>query len=214
MILSGFNFVTALLDAIWPRFCVTCGSEGGLLCSTCAEVWWHEPPEAGDGHVAFFAYANPVVRKLICAWKYDYDQSAFVIIQEQARDYLPEFKEGIQKLGIQAIVPLALSEHRLRERGFNQSQLIAHWLSQELNLPVLDVLERTHRRGHQAERSIEQRQAAMMDGPFHLKIATPLPEAVLIVDDVWTTGATMTSAKKVLESHGKTKVFGFTLAKG
>ena len=121
----GNSFANIILAAVFPRFCVTCGAEGKLLCKSCAVTWWHEPPQAENDHVAFFAYANPVVRKLICAWKYDYDLSAFTILKDQARDLLPEFKQGMGVLGIQAIVPLPLSPHRLRERGFNQSQLIA-----------------------------------------------------------------------------------------
>jgi len=210
----GNSLATTILAAVFPRFCVTCGEEGELLCNSCAVTWWHEPPAAENEHVAFFAYANPVVRKLICAWKYDYDLSAFEILKDQAGELLPEFKQGMEALGIQAIVPLPLSEHRLRERGFNQSQMIAEWLARELNVPVLDVLARNHRRGHQAERTDEERKRAMSDSPFLLKTTKELPSTVLLVDDVWTTGATMMAAKKILESEEKTKSFSFTLAKG
>lgn len=214
MILLGSSWQTHLLNTVFPRFCVACGSEGKLLCQSCAVTWWHDPPAGEEGHVAFFAYANPVVRKLICAWKYDYDQSAFEILKVQARELLPEFKDEIQKLGVQAVVTLPLSQHRLRERGFNQSLMIAEWLAHELGLPVLEALDRVHRRGHQAERTDEERKAAMADSPFLLTISDGLPGTVLLVDDVWTTGATMAAAKKVIEVSRKTKVFGFTLAQG
>jgi competence protein ComFC len=210
----GNSFVTTVLQAIWPRFCVACGVEGELLCKECSVTSWHEPPAAEADHIAFFAYANPTVRKLICAWKYDYDLSAFDALKNQARELLPEFKQGMQKLGVQGIVPLPLSARRLRERGFNQSRMIADWLAAELGVPVLEVLDRAHRRGHQAERTDEERQAAMTNSPFLLIKTKKLPEVVLLVDDVWTTGATMTAAKKVIESDQKTKVLGFTLAKG
>ncbi len=214
MISLGNNFVATLLGAVFPRFCVTCGAEGRLLCRACAETWWHEPPAAVDGHVAFFAYANPVVRKLICAWKYDYDVSAFELLKEQARDLLPEFKHALRELGIQGVVPVPLSEQRLRERGFNQSLMIADWVADELKVPVIEALKRTHRLGHQAERSDEERRLVMADSPFLLKISDGLPSTVLLVDDVWTTGATMQAAITVLESAGKTKALAFTLAKG
>lgn len=203
-----------MLDALFPRFCVACGGEGGLLCKQCAVTWWHEPPEGEENHVAFFAYANPVVRQLICAWKYDYDMSAFRALQEQAKELLPEFKEEIKKLNVQAVVPLPLSPRRLRERGFNQSQMIAEWIASELKVPVVDALTRTHRRGHQAERTDEERRAAMSDSPFLLKNASGLPATILLVDDVWTTGATLTAAKKVLEYQGNTSVYMLTLAQG
>ncbi len=214
MTLSGNNLVSLVLAAVWPRFCVECGAEGALLCRNCSLTWAHEPPAPESGHIAFYAYANPIVRKLICAWKYDYDQSALAILLSEVRELLPEFKSGLQALGIQAIVPLPLSPRRLRERGFNQSRLLADWLASELGLPVIDVLERTDRRGHQAERTDEERHLAMSDSPFRLSLDKSLPAVVLLVDDVWTTGATMQAARQVLEVTGKTKVFGFTLAKG
>lgn len=210
----GNSVLELLLSAVWPRFCVNCGAEGGLLCQPCDLAWEHTPPEAGEGHVAFFAYANPTVRQLICAWKYDYDLSAFKILTDQVEELLPELITEVRRFNIQGIVPLPLSAKRLRERGFNQSRMIADWLASKLGVPVLDVLERAHRSGHQAERTDIERHEAMKNSPFHLIEAAGLPATVLLVDDVWTTGATMTAAKKVLESDGKTRALGLTLARG
>lgn len=205
---------TLMLDAIFPRFCVNCGVEGRLLCRACEMTWQHDPPVGSDGHIAFYAYANPVVRKLICAWKYDYDLSAFEILTEQTQDILPEFIAGARELGIQAIVPLPLSAKRLRERGFNQSRMLADWIAKELNVPVIDALARVHRRGHQAERSNDEREEAMRNSPFLIQETKKLPSVVLLVDDVWTTGATMQAAKQIMEAQDRTRVFGLTLAKG
>lgn len=214
MILLGNKLLNYTLDAVFPRQCVVCASEGSLLCMSCQGSWTHEPPEPGQDHVAFFAYANPVVRKLICAWKYEFDQSAFAILRAQAQEYLPEFVEGAKALGVQAVVPLPLSPKRLRERGFNQSDLIARWIAAELGVPVASVLQRSHRKGHQADRSPEERQEAMRENPFLLQTEVVLPETVLLVDDVYTTGATMSAARSLLVDGGRTKVFGFTLAQG
>lgn len=214
MISTGNSLLELLLSAVWPRFCVNCGAEGDLLCRPCEVTWEHTPPEAGDGHIAFFAYANPTVRKLICAWKYDYDLSAFKILTDQIDELLPEFIAEARGLGIQGIVPLPLSSMRLRERGFNQSRMIADWLAPKLGVPVIDVLERSHRSGHQAERTDAERHEAMKNNPFLLTKPDGLPSTVLLVDDVWTTGATMLAAKKVLEANGKTRALGLTLAKG
>lgn len=214
MISLGSKLRDRVLDAVFPRHCVSCVTEGSLLCSPCQESWWHEPPEPGGDHIAFFAYANPIVRKLICAWKYEYDLSAFAILRAQAREFMPEFIEGARALNIQAVVPLPLSARRLRERGFNQSRLIADWIAGELGVPVVSALERAHRAGHQADRSTEERQQAMLQNPFSRRQDLSLPAVVLLVDDVYTTGATMLAAKSLLTNDGKTKVFGLTLAKG
>jgi ComF family protein len=203
-----------VLAAVFPRFCVSCGQEGELLCWHCSVLWHHPAPEQASGHVAVYAYANPIARQLICAWKYEYDQSALRILKTEAKEFLPRLHERIQGWGIEAIVPLPLSPQRFRERGFNQSRQLADWLAAELDLPVLELLERIHRRGHQAERSDDERKLAMTDSPFLLKDGGRLPSTVLLVDDVWTTGATMLAAKKILETDEKTRVFSFTLAQG
>ncbi|HRH31842.1 MAG TPA: ComF family protein, partial [bacterium] len=75
-------------------------------------------------------------------------------------------------------------------------------------------LQRSHRQGHQADRSTEERKQAMLRNPFFLESGVALPKAILLVDDVFTTGATMSAARSLLMSDGKTKVFGFTLAQG
>jgi competence protein ComFC len=214
MILPGNKLLNYALDAVFPRQCVTCATEGSLLCAICKDSWRHDPPEPGPDHLAFFAYANPVVRKLICAWKYEYDHSAFAILRTEAQVFMPEFIEGAKELGIQAVVPLPLSARRWRERGFNQSEMIAHWIAEELGVPVASLLQRSHRQGHQADRSTEERRQAMLRNPFFLESGVALPEAILLVDDVFTTGATMSAARSLLTGDGKTKVFGFTLAQG
>lgn len=213
MILTGNKLFAYVLAAVFPRFCVICGAEGSLLCRACQLSWEHAPPSAGEGHLAIFAYANPTVRQLICAWKYDYDLSAFEILMAETKELWPELKAEFQKLGVQAIAPLPLSPKRLRERGFNQARMLSEHLGRELDLPVLDLLARTHRSGHQAERSDAERLIAMQASPFILASGVSVPPRVLLVDDVWTTGATLRAAKQVLESTGNCQVFTFTLAK-
>lgn len=211
---SGNSLLATIVDAVWPRFCVICKQEGSLLCRACEVAWWHEPPEPTAEHMALFAYANPVVNRLICAWKYEYDLSAFAILTEQSKEFLPSLRKRVREVALEAIVPLPLSGQRFRERGFNQSDMIARWLAQELDLPIASLLKRTHRKGHQAERTTEQRQAAMHNSPFVLNTDQKAPQKILLVDDVWTTGATLTAAKTVLEADQQTQVFCFTLAKG
>ncbi len=204
----------AILDAVFPRFCVNCNQEGSLLCVTCTLLWEHEPPERIDGHLAVYAYANPIARKLITTWKYAYDQSAWEILKTEAEDFLPEVEKLIRDHNIQAVVPLPLSERRWRERGFNQSELIARWLSDKFSLPVVEALTREHRSGHQADRETNERELAMKQSPFHLKVGMALPDRILLVDDVLTTGATLKAALDAFKVSQKTDVWTFTLAQG
>jgi ComF family protein len=214
MIFAGNRYLSFLLDAIFPRYCVACGQEDRLLCFSCAEQWQHQPPTLMSDRIAAFAYADPIVRKLIRAWKYDYDQSAFHDLTKAVNERVDIWRQIFLQHRIEAVVPLPLSSRRWRERGFNQSQQLADWLGRECQLPVVHLLDRAHRTGHQAERSDEDRQRAMQANPFYLRPTNQAPVSVLLVDDVWTTGSTLTAAKRVLEKSGETQVFCFTLAQG
>ncbi len=204
-----------VLDAFFPRFCVRCGNEGALFCSLCRGQWPLTPPPSTHEHVAAFAYGNPVVRDLIKAWKYDFDQSAWLTLRETAKPILIKVQHLIGS-GSAVIVPIPLSPYRHRERGFNQALAIARWLGEELKLPVLDLLDRKHRRVPQADLTHTQRLEAMNITPFQItekRASEIFFNSVLIVDDVYTTGATITSARRVLLAHKAERVVSFTLAK-
>ena len=118
---------------------------------------------------------------------------------------------------VEAIVPLPLSKQRKCERGFDQAEEIAKWLSKLTGVPMMSLLEKRRTVGHQADRSVEERLAAMVDSPFSFSASpdpSSCPQRVLLVDDVWTTGATMAAGARTLKAAGVEEVFGLTLARG
>lgn len=226
-----------VLAAVFPRFCVSCQAEGGLLCLACDEGWNPERPrvldskdEGVDGDVsklwAMLPYANPVARELITSWKYNYDSSAWAILRRRLAPPIATLMLTMAIHKIEAIVPLPLTKQRRCERGFDQAVEIAEWLSKLTNLPVVQLLERKHRAGHQAERAVDERLQAMATSPFSLNLKLsgtverrntrldPRYRRILLVDDVWTTGATMSAGARTLKNGGVEEVFGFTLARG
>lgn len=202
-----------LFNALFPRSCVRCGREGALCCADCKRRYPFTPPEATSDHLAPFAYGNPLVRDIIKAWKYDCDASAWDVLRTSADGVVPRVKHLVGQ-GNVAIVPIPLSARRLCERGFNQSMVVARWLGRELNLPVVDALARQHSSTHQAALSTEQRQEITKASPFLLK-ENSLKDysTILLVDDVFTTGSTLSAARSTLLSKNITQVFSFTLAK-
>ncbi len=216
-----------VLEAVFPRFCVSCQREGGLLCLACDEGWNPERPrvlESKDEGVdcdisklwAVLPYANPVARELITSWKYNYDTSAWAILRRRLAPQIATLTLTLAMHKIEAIVPLPLMNQRRCERGFDQSVEIAEWLSKLTNLPVAHLLVRKHTAGHQADRTVDERLKAMMASPFSLstELCNAIPRRVLLVDDVWTTGATMSAGARTLKSGGVEEVFGFALARG
>ncbi len=233
--MAGKLFRDVVLEAVFPRFCVSCQAEGGLLCLACDEGWNPERPrvlegkdEGVDGDIgklwAMLPYANPVARELITSWKYNYDSSAWAILRRRLAPQISTLMLTLAMYKIEAIVPLPLTKQRRCERGFDQAVEIAEWLGKLTNLPVANLLVRKHTAGHQAERSVDERLKAMKASPFSLDQRPRVLalrgdpgcvyRRVLLVDDVWTTGATMSAGARTLKSGGVEEVYGFTLARG
>ncbi|MGE4094811.1 MAG: double zinc ribbon domain-containing protein [Candidatus Binatia bacterium] len=112
------------------------------------------------------------------------------------------------------IVPVPLHLSRLRWRGFNQSLLLAHAIGQGYNIPVDPFsLIRTRSTLPQTQLKAKERQGNVHDA---FAIATPRyieGKRVLLVDDVYTSGATVTECTKTLLSAGSQVVDVFTLAR-
>src|SRR5690606_3014142 len=111
---------------------------------------------------------------------------------------------------------IPLDTQSKRERGFNQSDFIARALSRQLGYPYIpNILERHRKVISQTKLSKDERRLNMQ-GAF--KAAGGVAELkekgvpIIIVDDVYTTGATLREAAKVLKRSGVTQVYGFTLA--
>lgn len=226
------RFRELVVDACFPRFCVGCGEEGTLWCSSCASTWWPAPMRAGcpfcgsgvqthtcrtcrqetylDGLSAFAPYGNPIVRQALTEWKYVGDRSIETVFIQ----WLIRFAPSFFALANDAVfTPVPLHSRKRRMRGFDQAGLLADWCGQIFSRPVHDLLIRTRFTESQAHRV--QRNLGELDGIFALHPSVhQLPEHVLLCDDVFTSGATMDSAARVLKEAGVKQVWGFVIAKG
>ncbi len=110
-----------------------------------------------------------------------------------------------------ALVPVPLHAQRQRVRGYNQSELLARRLSVQTGFPVWrDVLLRTARTGPQARLGLDER-SRNIAGAF--EASRPLTGAALmLVDDVWTTGSTLAEAARTLINAGADRVLALTVA--
>jgi len=202
-------------DAVFPRFCFGCKKEGSLLCDDCFVFWQPDLLKIDEQNklIYFWQYADVIARELICAWKYDYDSSAWEIIQRKLSPSLAGLRHFSHIHEIEAIIPVELHKRKMCERGFDQAVMISEFLGAELEIPVVRVLKRVRSTGQQAERSESDRVEYMKDNPFIVKSLLQTA-SVLLVDDVFTTGATINAASEVLKKHGVTSIWRCTLAKG
>jgi ComF family protein len=125
---------------------------------------------------------------------------------------MAEAMRGLEPLtGRVSLIPVPLGARRVRERGYNQSERIAAALGRLIGAPVRsDILRRVRETRTQTALTPEARQANLA-GAFSGDGAVGL--AAVLVDDVFTTGATLVSAAAALAAAGAESVDGITFAR-
>lgn len=219
-----------MLDFIFPPVCVNCRRLGALLCADCEAVLprvsgpvctWCGRATTYSTQVCFdcqhhplplrvvrapFRYAEPLDR-VIHQMKYE---GYFALAEPLARLMIvgwPAWTEAID-----LVVPIPLHPKRQRQRGFNQSALVGRHLCHSLGLPFSEsALRRTRHTTPQIELGPQER-ANNMRGAFAAVPKQVMDRHVLLVDDVFTTGATMTAAADALLAAGARVVSGYCLA--
>jgi len=119
-----------------------------------------------------------------------------------------------QGFAADAIVPVPLDHGRLRERGYNQAELIAKPLARLLGIPFRSyLLVRTRPRPNQLRLTRRERWETVRGAYATHKTAQVDKLRVLLVDDVFTTGATLDACSKALKGAGAARVVGLTVAR-
>lgn len=114
---------------------------------------------------------------------------------------------------VQMLVPIPLSEQRQRERGYNQVDVVAHWLAYLLNLPYRPhALRRARHTRSQVGLNVNERKANV-SGAFLAHSPDVAGKNILLMDDVCTTGATLNEAARALLEAGAQTVYAYTIAR-
>ena len=147
------------------------------------------------------------VRDLIHRIKYKDDGYALRALSSLAREHVL-----LDYVKPDMVIPVPLHLKRLRQRGFNQSLRLARTIFPYIPLGM-DILTRTLNTKPQTELSMKERLRNVRNA---FETASPLPEGVetiLLLDDVYTTGATVRACAKALERAGAKEVHVFTVAR-
>lgn len=185
--------------------CMKCGVEildMAEICDVCKEY----KPEFCRA-VAPFNY-DDFTKPLIYKFKYD---NAKYLAEPFSEFMLKTLKEA--DIDFDVIVPVPLSLKREKLRGYNQSQLLANKLAEKLNVPVVcDCVVKKLDTANQASLGFLER-TKNLEGSFEVVNRDAIfKKKVLLVDDVFTTGATANEVSKVLKKSGVKLVYVVTFA--
>lgn len=192
------------LEVINGNRCSMCSRLSDVaICTDCER--WKQRLSGEDvitKNYSVYTY-NAVMQSIIAKWKYRGDYCLGGIFKDQTQksfksDYGNKFKEAV-------IVPIPLSDERLKERGFNQAKIIADFLP----LETADVLKRIHGEKQSKKTRFERLNTK---NPFFL--TETVKKTVILVDDIYTTGTTLRHAAVLLREAGCPEVYTFTLIRG
>ena len=204
-----------VFDFLFPLECIACGKVGTHCCEACVAMvplsprFWSEP---GLRASAAFAYGHPLVRTLLHDVKFEGWTCVRPAISLLARKWAVKIGGGFCPWNA-VVIPVPLHSSRLRERGFNQAAMLARAVADPLDMRVRESwLTRVIRTKPQTGSEDRERNVAAAFNARLPRSAAGLP--ILLVDDVWTSGATMRECAKALKTAGAGPVYGFALAWG
>ncbi|MDP2909570.1 MAG: ComF family protein [bacterium] len=199
-----------IIDILLPRTCVGCGKEGKYICEKCG-LFLSEAPSI---------FLTSGLEELASAWEYEglTKNIIFKIKYEGAFDMINELVGKAFEIR-EPYIPedttitfVPMFKKKEKRRGFNQAELIAKKVGEITGREVLPLLEKIKDTPSQTELNKEERMTNVKDS-FQRKKGANCYNNVLLVDDVWTSGATMQECCRILKRSGVKRVFGFTLAR-
>lgn len=236
-----FKFLSFLSDFLFPRRCPLCdrplSKEEGLVCPSCKSLLSPLPPPyctkcgrslpntnenyceickkhhfSFDRGFSLWEY-NRAVRKSLHYFKY---KGRKEYAKFYAKELFLSFPFLFDKLRIKALIPVPIHKKRYEERGYNQALALAEELSLLSGLPVLsEFLIRTKNTLPQNKLSESERKKNL-EAAFSINTSSPhyfSPiEAVLLIDDIYTTGSTADTCSLLLKEAGILHVYVLCLS--
>lgn len=198
-------------------YCSLCEAKtiDGKLCFSCRIIISNtEKNFYLDQLIYPFSYKNPAIQKVIKAFKYRFIKDLDRPLGRLIISYLDKIKGKID-LKDTVIIPVPLHKRKFNQRGYNQSELIAAEISRYLNIGVInDCLFKIKLTKDQAKLEENKRFGNLKGAFLCAKPWLAAGRKIILLDDVYTTGATMAEAAKVLKEAGAKEVVGLVIARG
>ncbi|HOV29641.1 MAG TPA: phosphoribosyltransferase family protein [Candidatus Dojkabacteria bacterium] len=227
-----------ILDVFYPRSCCICGKKGYYLCDRCKKLLKRNLPEcyacrriSNSYKTHIMCRNNAVFDSVFTGWEYNNMSSIFlkkykfsgvydinmlfdVLVPILIKDFC--YVKDLQRT---VVIPMPISQRRLRERGFNQTEYIAEILADEFHFDFAnDIVQNNDLSNeHQSLKDKEDRCIVSMD-KFSIEDKEKLNsyKNVIVVDDVITTGSTLNSIGRCIRQNSNElqSLHGFCLFRG
>lgn len=200
----------SLLDLIFPPACEICRKSGDeSLCPDCfGKIQFIKPQMGIYSATAYDGITRTALHRLKFQKRKVLSGPLGVLMVK----YLSHFSH-IRLNEIDAIIPVPLHKKRLRQRGFNQAELLGGVVGKYFDLPVLSALERTRDTHPQFDLAGEARKANVK-GAFKVSDTKAVyNKRIILLDDIYTTGSTIHECSKTLTIAGARRVEVLTLSR-
>jgi len=199
---------------------VGCNKKGETLCTSCLALIPPADPFPKDWVRPLFYYKDPRVRKALWALKYRNKRQVAVIFGNALYDsYLEDASEEAQFSGRKKwlVVPIPASRARMRKRGYNQASLLAGSFVAKSDASLFTFLPNALSKITDTKSQTETKSRTERLGNIRGSFAVAHPDEIrskniILIDDIASTGATLSEARRVLKESSAKNVIALTVA--
>jgi len=210
MLSSGIKW---FLEAVFPPKCIICKKEGNYLCDKHKKFSpvsnKNDPVNSLENLFAAVAYHDPTVEKVIEFFKFrGFSEIADIMTDEMIKKIHQSF------FCDKVFIPIPLHWTRKIWRGFNQAEILTKFLTKKIpNAKINYNLKRTKKTQQQAKLKKNERIKNIQQA-FWWDNKNGIPQNIILVDDVASTGATLDTAARILKKNGAQKIYAMVFARG
>jgi ComF family protein len=210
-----------LLNMIFPERCISCKKQGSLLCAICERTITIKPLALSGTTAALFDYKNPLVKKAIWSLKYHRKKAlgkyfGIALYREFFKQLARDNKKNSGEI---ILVPIPASAKANTMRGYNHAAIIAKAIARSAEDDGLiltvgnDFLYKKRENAQQAVVKGRSHRKQNVEEVFGVKNGEDLRgKTVILIDDVITTGATITEAKRAIKVFGPKRILAIAVA--
>ena len=231
----GYSLSELVRDCLFPKICLGCGQHGNILCSRC-----FDKIEVARTYTCFYcgkiaplgklcpncrakhksgllrigwatSYKDPLAKELIHEFKYGGVLEAGEILAEIFSHRLEDFVDNIES---PIVIPVPLYYKKLKRRGFNQAEMLARHFSRHFDLHGGLALARIKETDTQVGKTKVEREKNLIGAFVCRDIRLVRGRNIILIDDVVTTGTTLSECARVLKEAGASKIYAAVVARG